>query len=513
MRVYQETRSVTRPPELVARTIEDRCGPPTGGSWQWTYCRFGVYAHEVRLDPGTGKIHATVRVSEWLRALSLATLPAVVALLAVDAPPGAFLLALWIAALAVLVPLAHLWPGVPAGPPSIDGTEVVDRRVTVYLLPAVTAVLLALWATLRWTTVGEVAAPLVAVLFAVAVGSYLVTDGLGQEGTTLAPLGVAVSGVLPVLLAAANVLIAQALLADPHHPALAVALSIGCALGLTIVLFAYARAVADSLAVSQLAPLRSRTLRAGGLLALAVLHLGLLSGVGWGLVHMMTAPPPGLARILPLLGPVAPVGATTFALVLSAPVCLLVAWWIGHLTRVFRVGHAIRTRAERVSVPGTPDDVQVLALGDAPVARPAVGLPGRAVIVGSPLLDELASDELAAVVTHEAHHLRHSERWRRRIATALGPLCGGRNALLALSDASAAEFAADDKAAIVVGPDALVRALRRVETLRGTMAGTDRGRSAAELFFGPLLLDRAHASVDRRIERLLADKGDRNDLA
>lgn len=513
MRVYRETRAVTRPPELVARAIEARCGPPTGGSWRWTYRRFGVYAHEVRLDPGSGEVHATVRVPGWLRALSLAALPAVVALLAADAPPGAFLLALWVAALAVLVPLAHLWPGVPAGPPAVDGAEVVDRRVTAHLLPAVAAVLLALWAALRGTAVGGVAAPLAAALFAVAAGSYAVTDGLGRAGTTLAPLGVAVSGALPVLLAAANVLVARALLADPRHPALAVALSVGCALALTAVLFAYARAVADSLAESRLAPLRSRTLRGGGLLALAVLHLGLLSGVGWGLVHLATAPPPGLARVLAPLGPAAPAGGVAFALVLGAPVCLLGAWWVGHLARLLRAWRAVRTRAERVSVPGIPDDVTVLALGDAPVARPAVGLPGRAVVVGRPLLADLAADELAAVVAHEAHHLRRRERWRRRLATALGPLCGGRNALLAFTDAPAAELAADDRAAAVAGPDALVRALRRVETLRGPAAGTDRRRGAAALFFGPLLLDRAHASVDRRVERLLADGGDRNDLA
>lgn len=64
-------------------------------------------------------------------------------------------------------------------------------------------------------------------LFGVAAGSYVITDGLGRKGMTFAPLGVAVSGVLPVLLATANVLIAQALLADPDHPALAVTLSIG----------------------------------------------------------------------------------------------------------------------------------------------------------------------------------------------------------------------------------------------------------------------------------------------
>lgn len=156
MRVYRETRAVTRTPELVARAIKERCGPPTGGSWQWSYCRLGLYAHVVRLDLGSGQVHVTVRVPEWLRALSLATLPAVVVLLAVGAPPDAFLLVLWAAALAVLVPppLAHLWPGVPAAPPSIDGAEVVDRRVTPHLLPAVTAVLLALWAVLLWTTVG-----------------------------------------------------------------------------------------------------------------------------------------------------------------------------------------------------------------------------------------------------------------------------------------------------------------------------------------------------------------------
>lgn len=263
----------------------------------------------------------------------------------------------------------------------------------------------------------------------------------------------------------------------------------------------------------RLAPLRSRTLRAGGLLAFTVIHLGLLLGVGWGLVHMVTAPPPGLTHILALLGPVAPAGGVAFALALGAPVCLLVAWWIGHLARVIRAGYTVRTHAERVSVPGAPDDVMVLALGGTPVTRPAVGLTGRAVIVGSPLLAELAKDELAAVIAHETHHLRRRDRWCRLLATALGAFCDGRNALLAFTDAPSAEFAADDQAAVVAGPDALVRALCRVETLRGIMAGTDRGQSVAELFFGPLLLDRAHASVDRRIERLLADGGDRNDLA
>lgn len=122
MRVYRETRAVTRTPELVARAIKERCGPPTGGSWQWSYCRLGLYAHVVRLDLGSGQVHVTVRVPEWLRALSLATLPAVVVLLAVGAPPDAFLLVLWAAALAVLVPPPSHTSGRASPPPPRPST-------------------------------------------------------------------------------------------------------------------------------------------------------------------------------------------------------------------------------------------------------------------------------------------------------------------------------------------------------------------------------------------------------
>lgn len=78
---------------------------------------------------------------------------------------------------------------------------------------------------------------------------------------------------------------------------------------------------------------------------------------------------------------------------------------------------------------------------------------------------------------------------------------------MAFVDPAARERAADDHAAATVGRDALARAIRRLAAERpagSEEAGPFAGCLLApyRLFFGGILYERAHPSVEERVERL-----------
>ncbi len=133
------------------------------------------------------------------------------------------------------------------------------------------------------------------------------------------------------------------------------------------------------------------------------------------------------------------------------------------------------------------------------------------------LLDELADEEVAAVIAHEEYHVRNGDpRWNL-LASLFGLAVGGRNALVVAHDYPRVEREADRYAAREHGTETFVRALRRIERLRATVPPADAHTEAVgsgvlprilaapyRVLFGSVVLENAHASTDERIEAVLA---------
>lgn len=146
------------------------------------------------------------------------------------------------------------------------------------------------------------------------------------------------------------------------------------------------------------------------------------------------------------------------------------------------------------------------------VAHPFRAPTGQeAVLLSRGVLDELDEDELEAVISHELYHLRNRDLSRNAVATLFGLLVGGRNALVAVYDYPKIERKADEYAVSRVGADPLVRALRRLDSMRSLSVarpgvvgeyerrGTWLISAPYHVLFGSVLLENAHASVDERV--------------
>jgi Zn-dependent protease with chaperone function len=557
MEAYRETRTLDRPAALARAALDDdprfvACAATSDGAGdgsdahdadtgdtpvsRWV-ARRGPYRTTASLDAGTGDLHVAVALPDEYGPGAVVLFAAVAAGGVLGAPGWSFLPALWGGVALTLLPVGHLLVGPH---PDVTGVRTVDRGLTRVALAPYAATALALFGTLRGVLSPPAAVAPVAVLAAVGAGAYL----LAGTGRRVTALDVPLSGLLAPLVVATNLLVAGALLRDPVHPALAVGLTGGLALALAALFPAYCRLALRRFRGARLAPVprRSRALAALGYGGLTLVVSG---GVAVALRAVAVGAPaplaPTRAALRAALG--GDVVVAVFVALLVAPVAWLAGGWAVHLAgsvggRGVALARSAPLQAEapddRPDAGGTTRDPLPVPVRVVPTARPLVrpvvvaGL-WRGVLVGRPVVEQLGPDELAAVVAHEAHHLDGRALTAAAVATLAGLGFGGRNALLAFYDYAAAERAADEHAARTVGTDPLVRALRRLEGLqsRGVGAaladGGSHGGSSTEgsgriasaalvarrfllapyaLFFGRLLLDAAHRTVDERVRHL-----------
>jgi Zn-dependent protease with chaperone function len=555
MEAYRETCTLDRPAALARAALDDdprfvACAATSDGAGdgsdahdadtgdtpvsRWV-ARRGPYRTTASLDAGTGDLHVAVALPDEYGPGAVVLFAAVAAGVVLGAPGWSFLPALWGGVALTLLPVGHLLVGPH---PDVTGVRTVDRGLTRVALAPYAATALALFGTLRGVLSPPAAVAPVAVLAAVGAGAYL----LAGTGRRVTALDVPLSGLLAPLVVATNLLVAGALLRDPVRPALAAGLTGGLALALAALFPAYCRLALRRFRGARLAPV-PRRYRALAALGYGGLTLVLSGGVAVALRAVAVGAPaplaPTRAALRAALG--GDVAVVVFVALLVAPVAWLAGGWAVHLAgsvggRVVALSRSapLRAEADRSGSGGTTHGPLPVPVRVVPTARPLVrpvvvaGL-WRGVLVGRPVVERLAPDELAAVVAHEAHHLDGRALTAAAVATLAGLGFGGRNALLAFYDYADAERAADEHAARTVGTDPLVRALRRLEGLQSRGAGAaladggthgggsaeDAGRIASTalvarrlllapytLFFGRLLLDAAHRTVDERVSYL-----------
>ncbi|WP_254821069.1 M48 family metalloprotease [Haloglomus halophilum] len=537
MEAYRETRALDRPAALVRAAFEEDArftadtdidagaGSTDAATSRWV-ARRGPYRTTAELDATTGELQVNVALPDEYAPGAVVLLVAVAAALALGAPAWTFLPALWGGAVLTLLPVGQLLVG-PL--PDTPGARTVDRGLTATTLAPYAATALALFGTLRGTLSPLLAAAPVTVLTAIGAGAYL----LAGTDRRVTALDVPLSGLLAPLVAATNLLVGGALLRDARSPTLAVGLAGALALVLAALFVAYCHLALRRFRAARLAPVarRYRALAAAGYGALTLVLAG---SVGLGSLAVVTGRPvpvvPSRAALRTALGGDPAVAG--FTLLLVAPLAFLAVGWGAHLAGSVGGRLAAFARSEpldaaaRDTGDGVPDAFPVpvrVVSTDQPLVRPvAVAGLWRGVLVGRPVVETLAADELRAVVAHEAHHLDGRDLTAAAAAALAGLGFGGRNALLAFYDYAAAEQAADEHAARAVGPDATVRALRRLEALQARGAGaavadgsgriapsTSRVRAVRsvlrapyDLFFGRVLLDAAHRPVDERVRHL-----------
>jgi len=569
MEAYRETRVLDRPAALVRAALDDDARfhadadgdttPESEGTRgdgaetvnsdrdstegarastsRWV-ARRGPYRTTAELDAAAGDLWVTVALPGEYGLGAVVLLLAVAVALALGAPAWTFLPALWAGVVLTLLPVAHLLVGPLPDPP---GVRTVDRGLTAVTLAPYAATALALFGTLRGTLAPPVAAAPVAVLAAVGAGAYL----LAGTGRRVTALDVPLSGLLAPLVAATNLVVAGALLRDAASPGVALALVAALAASLGGLFPAYCHVALRRFRAARLTPV-ARRYRALAAVGYGALTLVLAGSVVFGVRAVVTGGPvpfvPSRAALRSVLG--SDLAVAGFSLLLVAPLAWLAVGWLVHLGGSVGSRWAALARSEPLQATGAapgdgaadhgdplPVPVRVVPT-NRPLVRPvAVAGLWRGVLVGRPVVATLEPGELRAVVAHEAHHLEGRDLTAAAVATLAGLGFGGRNALLAFYDYAAAERAADERAARTVGAGVTVRALRRLEALQsrsvghrgadaagdsscGAWASTRRLRTAwrvlrapYDLFFGRVLLDAAHRSVDERI-RYLSDIDD-----
>lgn len=538
MEAYHETRALDRPAAFVRAALDNDArfhaadGTESHEASRWTARRW-PYRTVATLDATTGDLRVVVSLPDVYRPLGIALLLAVLAGLVLGVPARVFLPALWVGAGLTLLPVGHLLVG-PL--PDVPGVRTVVRGLAAATLAPYAATALALFGALRAVFGVPAALAPAALLATVGAGAYL----LAGTGRRVTALDVPLSGLLAPLVAATNVLVAVALLRDPASPRLAVGLAGALALLLTALFLAYCRLALDRFRAARPAPVprRYRALAAVGYAGLTFLLAGSVALVLRTVVaggDILPVPGGTETNLRPAVapfgtGPVADLTVAGFYALLVAPLAWLAVGWLVHLgtSVVGRAVALVRSAplpAAALGGMGPDTDVEPFPVAvrvvpmDRPMVRPvAVAGLWRGVLVGRPVVDGLAADELRAVVAHETHHLHGRDLTAGAVATLAGLGFGGRNALLAFYDYAAAERAADEHAARTVGPDVLVRALRRLEGLQARGVGRPvanggveaastvvhtRGRRLVrapyDLFFGRALLDSAHRSVDERV--------------
>jgi len=460
MAVYREHRTIDRPPAAVASAVfgdadaRHRVGRVAG-----------LYRVETVLDTDDGLLRTRVD------APGLAALTAVavgVAALGV-ASPTLRLAGGWLCALAVLAPLGHLLP--QDARPAVG--RVTTRRVSPVTAPAFAAALGSLWLTLA-PELGDIATVFCAALLVVGAACYAVGAGWGTA--TVSTLWLPAAGLLPLVSTLAAFAVVLAL--DGARGVVAVRAGVAVAGIAVVVVTAYSYLVGRSMQAVRFEPLApgGRRLLLAGYLVVLALFVGILGEF--------------VRRVATQHG-------AAVAVVLAAPLSIPVGGWLLHGTRTVVARAAAVRRADRRTV----DDVTLYVLPTDAVVATAVSVP-NGILISQAVLETLSSEEVAAVVAHERHHLTARSRVRRGVVS-LAAVVVGRNPIAAFNDAAAAERSADRAAAARVGSASLIRALRRLERLEADARPAPSVRSAPQaLLFGSVAETAVYPSVDDRVAAL-----------
>ena len=548
MSLCRETASLTVPWEVAESRLRGWYGRPTrdGDAYYWSAGRVGPYDLGVEADRSAGRITADVSTPLPYRGL-VAAVALCFAAAAIRAPPPVVFLGLEFVCLGLaFLPVAPTLPAFDlVGVRLPDGIAVERRALTPAGLVPVAGVFAAQWHLLA----SPPALAVVALAGVLSIAVYAFRAGVGSAPLKRQAYLVLLPGAaaLPLLLGAWNLVSLSTFAADVP-PAWIPPLLAGLVVNTAVVMVAYGFACVRALeAVPRLpnAAVDSDGLRIawGGCLLLSNLGLVALTGLLVGGASLPRFDPgvgevPVAVLVAGLKSTGAPAPRVVVGLVLSflvLPLLVVALFWVHHLIRTLRTPR----RALDASRPldGVDSEVEVRVLDSAAtVAHPITTFAGReAVVVSSRVVDELADEELAAVVAHETYHLLHSDLRRNALASVLGVAIGGRNALVALYNYPEIERRADLFAAEKTDPGAVIRALRRLD---GLNAGASASRSGARprrsnsnarsdgkgwrfrvrrlatapyhLLFGSIVLENAHADVDDRIGYLL-DRDDRAD--
>jgi predicted metal-dependent hydrolase len=156
------------------------------------------------------------------------------------------------------------------------------------------------------------------------------------------------------------------------------------------------------------------------------------------------------------------------------------------------------------------------------------------IIVNKKLVERTENRELEALITHEAYHLQNRDLLMNTFAGLTGIFFGGKNVLLALYDYPAKEREADKRAVEQTSKDELINGIQKSYELlseRNRHPGTQNPKRLADrgpmrilqegivksvkrdikrlynwllrtyaIFFGKVLLDKAHLGKEDRIQ-------------
>lgn len=462
MEVYREERPLERPPAVAARRLFDDAERRERSVVHAGLLRTRLRVHE---KDGTVVTAVEVRGIAVLTALSvfLAGVSLVYSSLRIPA--------LWLCTLSVLASLSHLLPGIAVSP---EFGRVTERRISLVTAPAYVAAIGLLWASLR-PAVGPVASILCGSVLAVGCGSYAVAAGV--RTASVSTLWLAVAGLLPAVATVSNLSVAIALFettADTNTGTALAGTAVFAALS-SVLVVAYCWLVYENVSEATFEPLSS-PLRGVALCGYLLVVVGLCLAV------------------IALVSRLATAWSWAGVALLCLPLAIPVGGWLYHaaetgLTRLLML---------RVTTRHTVAETTLYVLDSERALVRTLPILG-AVLVSRAVIETLDGDELTAVLAHERHHLRPRDR-ALLVAATVASLPVGRNAVVAFLDYPARERAADEYAAAVSGPDALVRALRRLETLQSPRTPTPHPLSTPyALLYGATPDAATHPSINERI--------------
>lgn len=463
MRVYRESRPLEWPPDIVARRLfED------GERRERTETRcHGLFRTEVRIDETDGAVVTTVRTPA---AGVLAAVAPVFAAVAVFLP-FIRIPALWLCAVAVAGPMAHLLPWLDTRP-SVG--RVQSRRLPAVSAPAFVGLVGLLWVGVR-PELGGVATVLCGSLLAIGAGCYVVATG--WRIASVSSLWLAVAGLLPAVASVSNLAVATALFGDASSTGAVVA-SVCFAVFSFLLVVGYCLLVYDAVAEASFEPFASARFRVVTLFGY-LLVVGALCLTAFRLANSVLSAAPWPVVVAAL-----------------APLGLSVGGWMADT-----VGTAYaRLRTLRYADRRSIDGVTVLVLDVPGTHVRAVPFP-PCVVVTRPVVETLSREELTAVVAHERHHLRTRDRLTSTLAKLIAAPVG-RNAVTAFLDYPSRERAADRHAVDTAGTGPLVRALRRLD---GPNPGEITCRKPSPLaapyalFYGPIIDAATYRPLEDRI--------------
>jgi hypothetical protein len=222
-------------------------------------------------------------------------------------------------------------------------------------------------------------------------------------------------------------------------------------------------------------------------------------------------------------------------ILLNAPIVVMVASWVFHLYRNLHSKLKLLTRSTTDETLSRLSETSVRILDtEALSIYPTVLFFGwkQYIVVSQKVVTELDEKELAAVLAHEQYHLKNRDYIVNTLASLFSLFVGGRNSLLLFYNYGQTERDADRYAADMVGEEALISALDRLELVQlrerkhtsGLTIGSPgfikslsfRNGFSKELvtdlwfevksyltapyhlFFGRFVFDTAHASIEER---------------